>query len=163
MKNNIKRWISVLIIASVVLSLGIMPVSATVTDDNKYNQAYSLLSCLDILDGLEDPDEENNTDSSECLRTVSRAEFAMSFSKLINAQGASSGKLYYNDVPSSHFAFNEITLMTDLGYLNGTKSKKFEPDEPMKRELRFSSFFVPPVFYPHKDIQANYIKSKGKI
>ena len=134
MKNNIKRWISVLIIASVVLSLGIMPVSATVTDDNKYNQAYSLLSCLDILDGLEDPDEENNTDSSEYLRTVSRAEFAMSFSKLINAQGASSGKLYYNDVPSSHFAFNEITLMTDLGYLNGTESKKFEPDEPMKRE-----------------------------
>lgn len=71
--------------------------------------------------------ETANTDS-----VVSRAEYAQYLIKFLNIPVSSSGNLYYNDIPKTHYAYDEITSLTDAGYLSGTGSKTFNPEAPMK-------------------------------
>ncbi len=134
MTRNIGRGTAVLISAVILLSFGAVPAAAKVNTDEEYGRAYSLLSYLGVLEGLEDPKERDNTDKSDTERIISRAEFAMCFAHMLNTDGSSSRVLYYNDLPATHFAFKEITLMTDNGYINGTDDKKFEPDVPMNKQ-----------------------------
>ncbi len=129
MRRNIGGWISVLITAAMLLSFVTLPVTASTTSDERYKRAYSLLSRLDIVKELENDD---GSGAAESERLVSRAEFAICLARTVGSGIPSSGSLYYNDVPATHFAFEEITSMTEAGYINGTDYKKFDPDSPIE-------------------------------
>lgn len=58
---------------------------------------------------------------------VTRADFASSVAKLINCTSYT-GNPYYYDVPETHWAYNEICSLTDIGVLSGDSEKLFSPD-----------------------------------
>lgn len=93
--------------------------------DKKYENAFSLLSSLGIYDsGL-------SFDKTEADSIVTRSDFMVYFARLMNIDNVKVSTLYYTDVPKSHYAFNEIGILTEWGYLEETEDKKFRPDEPI--------------------------------
>lgn len=87
-------------------------------------RAMELLRTLEII-----PDHyEYNTDLTE---PVTRGDFVNSAVKLIN-QAYGGGEIYYYDVPSTHWAYDAIGLLTETGVLNGSGNKYFYPDENIK-------------------------------
>ncbi len=63
---------------------------------------------------------------------VSRADFVAAAAKLIN-QTEYSGKPYYYDVPQTHWAYKEISALTELGIVNGHSDKLFTPDQTVTK------------------------------
>lgn len=125
MKCNICKWLCVLLSAVMLLPSGQITPAAYAADNADYDKAFSLLSYLKIFDSSLTKDEV------EADNFVTRGDFSVYFARLLNTNTTDAVTLYYTDVPKSHYAFAEITALTELGYLFGTGEKRFEPDEPI--------------------------------
>lgn len=129
MRIKIQRWICTLLTLTMLLSVGAFNVVVAETADTvtTYDKAFELLSYLGIYD------EDMEIDRIDKEKTISRGEFAIRFSRLINAVDLNMQALYYVDVPESHYAYKEITNLTELGYLSGIGDKKFAPEESIRQ------------------------------
>ncbi|MBQ7573112.1 MAG: S-layer homology domain-containing protein [Clostridia bacterium] len=129
MRMKIQKWICTLITVIMLFSIGVFNVTAAETADSvsTYDKAFDLLSYLGIYDS------DMEIDRMDKEKTISRGEFAFRFARLINVADLSAQTLYYIDVPASHYAYKEITNLTDLGYLSGIGDKKFAPEESMQQ------------------------------
>jgi len=63
---------------------------------------------------------------------VPRADFVSGVAKMIGLTKYD-GDAYYYDVPENHWAFNEVSALTQAGILNGTGNKLFKPDDKMTK------------------------------
>ena len=68
---------------------------------------------------------------------VPRADFAASVAKMMGKQSYSGSEVYYYDVPANYWAFHEISLLTEMGILNGTGDKLFHPGDPITRDAAY--------------------------
>jgi len=59
---------------------------------------------------------------------VTRADFAASVARLIDKRVYEGENVYFYDVPKTHWAYNEISNLAELGIINGSGTKMFYPD-----------------------------------
>jgi len=104
---------------------------ANSSEDAQLDKAFSLLSALGIVSA------DAELEKIDIDGTVTRAEFAVYFASMLNIDVSNRQSLYYNDLPRTHYAYNEITTLTEMKYLFGS-DKKFYPDEPMVKEHAIS-------------------------
>lgn len=86
---------------------------------------------------LEDTLDEETLSSQIKL---TRADFAQYFSRLINAPASDLTELYYHDVPQTYYAYEEITILTKMGYLSGAGNKLFKPEDIMQMDYCYALF-----------------------
>ncbi len=125
MKRNICKWICALLAAAMMFPAGQVTPAADTIESTDYDRAFSLLSYLEIFDS------SLTLDEVEPDSLVTRGDFSVYLARLLNTNTTGTATLYYTDVSKSHYAFEEITLLTELGYLVGTGAKRFEPDKPI--------------------------------
>ena len=97
-------------------------------------EALDILQTLDIVSGEYD---ELTLDLS---KEVTRAEFAIYLRKFANLPERDGTALYYNDVSRNHYAYNDITILTEYGYLGGVGDKLFAPEDVMLKEHAYAAF-----------------------
>ncbi len=139
MKNRIYRWLCLLTAAAMIAfsAPAVLAEEQPAADaapaaqqrqpysDKQYEVVFGLMTRLGILDsGLSAEDIDQNA-------AVSRGEFADYTARLLNLSGGKAQKVYYTDVPTTHFAYEAINMLTAEGYFNGTGGNRFEPDEPI--------------------------------
>lgn len=59
---------------------------------------------------------------------VTRADFVAAVARLIGKDVYGGSNVYFYDVPKTHWAYNEISNMAELGFVNGAGNKMFKPD-----------------------------------
>ncbi len=106
--------------------------SSALTQSQK--EILSVLQSLNIVSGEYD---ELTLDLS---KEVTRAEFAVYLRRFANIPMQEGKTLYYNDVSKNHYAYNDITVLTEYGYLKGTDNKLFLPETVMQKEHAYSVF-----------------------
>jgi len=90
------------------------------------SSAIEVLRLLEII-----PDYyEYNADIS---KNVTRADFAAALAHIITAKDIQGDYTYYYDVPQSHWAYDEICILTEMKILSGDGNKLFYPNEPMTK------------------------------
>lgn len=90
--------------------------------DRETENALEVLRLLDIIPDYYDyntsPDEQ-----------ITRAEFANVIARVIKADEYTGEGIYFYDVPQTHYAYNAIYALTQMGIINGVGDNLFEPDE----------------------------------
>lgn len=121
-----RRILSCLVITSILFTAGISASAKVFTDtrDTSYESAVSVLSDIGILTGKSD----ENFDPEG---TLTRAEMATIAVRLLGVDNISSGTEVFHDVPSSHWAYNNIATAYQLGIINGADKNTFLPEESL--------------------------------
>lgn len=120
----------ILLILSLCLILSVVNISYA--EDNKLSEtakeAYDVLSVLGfVANGY---DEENISS----INTVTRADFAENVYKVFY-NNLTSDNLYFYDIPLSHYACKEISVLVEQGIVSVSQDKLFNPDKNVtKRE-----------------------------
>jgi len=96
------------------------------------------LEYMDILKSLEIVEPDYDSNSLDETQKVTRADFAIYLTKMMNYDVSAQNTLYYNDVPKTHYAYNEITYLTERKLLSGVGDKRFEPDSVIKQEHAYA-------------------------
>lgn len=68
---------------------------------------------------------------------VPRADFAASVARMMGKTTYGGSAVYFYDVPKNYWAFDEISLLTEMGVLNGTGDKTFHPGDPITKEAAY--------------------------
>lgn len=101
---------------------------------DEYSEIIEILKLFGIAD------ESSTADAFDPNAAVTRGEFAQYAVKMLKLSTSGSTELFYNDVPKTFYAYDEITAMTKAGYMSGVGDKRFEPDEPMLAEYTYKIF-----------------------
>ena len=96
-------------------------VTNTVTVSSEIQEMMSVLRLFEIIPEYYD---YNVPVASE----VTRADFTAAVARLIGKNTYSGANVYFYDVPRTHWAYNEISNMAELGFINGSGNKVFNPD-----------------------------------
>ena len=122
MKKSLTKIIC--LILALCVSFGMICVSAEDTASNNVSEKMDVLRLFGLI-----PDYYDfNTSFDE---NVSRADFADVVARLIDTSEYGGDEVHYYDVLKSHYAYNSISALTELGVINGTGDKFFKPDLPM--------------------------------
>ena len=126
MKRQISFVAALVMLITTVFSGSVFAAFSDVSDDNRYRNSIITLSQLGVIDGYEDgtfkPDGE-----------IKRGEFTK---MLITALGYGDNKkepTEFDDI-TDHWARYYIKTAYDLGIINGTGERTFEPDRPVTYE-----------------------------
>ena len=103
------------------------PMYTPVYADNDLSEAIEYLSAVGIA--FEYEEETIQPD-----QRVTRATFAQAISKLFKLSDIECSDVYYHDVSTDHWAFNNIGVLTEQKILSGNGGKYFYPDEYISRE-----------------------------
>lgn len=122
----------------ILLSVVMFVLSSNVSIAADSDDISTVINALPILQTLGIVEEEYNESNIDVSKYVTRADFAVYFMKLINVGDYTPTALYYNDLPKTHYAYNEITILTEQGYLHGVGDKKFIPDAIISKESAFT-------------------------
>ena len=87
------------------------------------------MEALRILDVIPDYYDYNTNFQKE----VTRADFVDCVAKLINMKPANRNQIYYYDVPENHYAYEAISLLTEMGIIKGTGENLFKPDDLIEK------------------------------
>ena len=93
--------------------------------ENSYSDAIETLAGLSIMQGYEDgtfkPEEQ-----------VTRAEYAAMMLRVLGVPeewGVESGN--FSDVPETHWAYNQVNYLCQMGYLSGYGNGIYGPEDPV--------------------------------
>ena len=89
---------------------------------------------LEVLQALDIVSEEYDGLTLDLSKEVTRAEFATYLRRFANIPEQEGKILYYNDVSKNHYAYDDITVLTEYGYLKGAGNKLFLPETVMQKE-----------------------------
>jgi len=125
----LKKMLTMFVAVVMVLTMATPTFAASFTDTAGKNceTAVEVLSSLGIVEGKAAGTYE--PDSS-----LTRAEMATIILRTMNMAQAAEGKDIFSDVPSSHWAYANITAAYQLGIVNGTSATTFEPDKVVTYE-----------------------------
>ncbi len=121
-----KRIISLFCAIATISGAFMLPAySADNVNSQKLTNAENLLGILDISDST----FNSNTYSD----TISRADFVLTASKIINVSGLNKSLdiTYFNDVPLDFWGLREINQLVEEGALSLPEDRRFRPDEPI--------------------------------
>lgn len=123
MKKNLIKILTALLV--LCMSIGMGSASAKKAKNVEVTEKMEILRLFGII-----PDYYDfNTSFSE---EVSRADFVDVVGRMVNAGAYSSSNVFYYDVLKSHYAYESISALTELGVISGTGYKMFSPDEPIQ-------------------------------
>ncbi len=130
-----------------------------VTDDNRYKDSIITLTKLGVIDGYDDgtfkPEGE-----------ITRAEFTKMLITALGYGGNTALPTQFDDT-TGHWAATFIRTAYDMGIINGTGERTFEPDKPVTYEqalkmlvctLGYEGFAISQGGYP-----AGYISQAGSL
>lgn len=137
MKRKISLLLCILMFANMICSLCAFADDSIETSSNLTQTQKETLDILQTLGIVSDEYDELTLDLN---KEVTRAEFAMYLIKFANIQTDECNELYYNDVPKTHYAYNEITTLTNYGYLSGVGNKIFAPETAMQTQHAYIVF-----------------------
>ena len=115
---NIKKILAILMLVFII------PASAVMAMSNRYEEAFSLLNGLGIIE----------TEQSDIQAPITRGEFVDLFVKALNLNGYDSGARPFVDVPRSHEDFESIATAYTYGYATGYGDGLFMPDNNITYE-----------------------------
>lgn len=72
--------------------------------------------------------------NTNLVELASRADFASAAAKIVGKTTYSGDAMYFYDVPKTHWAYNEICSLTQMGVISGSDEKLFSPDEKIRKE-----------------------------
>ena len=125
MKGFIKRILCVML-AIAMSSVYFLSVTADEgTDGIVREEALEAMEGLRTLEIISDYYDYNTNFNEE----VSRADFVDTVARLINFSDYTGSEIYYYDVPKTHYAYDSICLLTEMGVINGVDEKIFKPDD----------------------------------
>ena len=139
------RLIAIFMAANLLCSFGIMGVSAadnTVaaisergasSEENIPPEIRKMMTVLKTFKIIPDYYDYNLPLSYE----VPRSDFAASVARMMGKTSYSGTEVYFYDVPKNYWAFNEISILTEMGILNGTENKIFAPGEPITKSAAY--------------------------
>lgn len=116
------------LILTMVMIFNIFAVSSVSADNGLVMDEAMMekMEFLKILDIIPDYNELN----ADLTSRVTRAEFASVVAKMIGMEKYT-GDIYYYDVPKNHWAYKEISYLTEQGIIGGYQNKLFAPDETL--------------------------------
>lgn len=95
-------------------------------------EANNVSDLLDIMHAIGVmQDYEATTFKSE--QKVTRAVFANEAAALIKEDDTKGGNVYYHDVSRDYWAFDSISRLTELGFINGNEEQCFNPEKVITR------------------------------
>lgn len=151
MKNLSKVLAVVLSFMLVFTTVG----AASYTDvaaDAKYDEAVSVLSALNILNGYEDGTFKPDGD-------ITRAEFAAVVCRLLGleetANGAK-GQQVFNDVAGDHWASGYVALASQQGIVNGYGDGNFGPEDKVLYEQAIKMVVAALGYTPMAEVNGGY-------
>ncbi len=125
-----KKGLTLLLAVVMLMTAAVANVSAASFADVEgmnCETAVDVLSSLGIVEGKEEgvyaPDD-----------TLTRAEMATIILRLVNMADTATGSDIFTDVPSSHWAYANITAAYQLGIVNGTSETTYNPDDAVTYE-----------------------------
>lgn len=107
-----------------IMCLGMFTVSVNAEESAVSGELSDALDVLRLLEIIPDYFDYNTPFDSE----VSRGEFADVVAKVINFGNYKGTNIYYYDVPKTHYAYDSICILTEMGLISGTREKIFGPD-----------------------------------
>ena len=128
-----KKWIEkfACLLLTVAVGVGGLGINSYAADSETMSEnmifAIDTLRCFGLIPDYYD----YNTDIAQY---PSRADFASTAAKLINADKYNGQSVYFYDVPKTHWAYNEISELTSRGFLSGKGDKVFLPDEKITKQ-----------------------------
>lgn len=125
-----KKGLSLLITVVMLLTMVTVNASATSfadTEGKSCETAVEVLSALGIVEGKAEGSYE--PDSS-----LTRAEMATIILRAMNMAQNAKGTDVFTDVPSSHWAYANVSAAYQLGIVNGTSATTFAPDATVTYE-----------------------------
>lgn len=129
MMRNLKKTLSLVI--AVLMCFGIFGIMPSYAEENMLTQdvkdAIEVLRMFDVI--LPDYYDYN----VNVLTKTTRADFACAVAKLMNYSGYEATGIYYYDVPQTHWAYKEISYLTQSGILDGSSGNLFKPDDNIKQ------------------------------
>lgn len=148
--SNIKRVISMLLAAAMILSMSTFvafaedsttneeaadavlssaagtELASMPNDDVQYADAYKFDYSMGLFEMLEDGYWQKEK--------VTRAEFATIVAKMLKANTAGYpryGSSPYVDIDASNFAYSSVCYLTEIGILSGDGNSEFRPNDPI--------------------------------
>lgn len=123
---RLSKKITALLLAMLCLFSGTAAaVSFQDTGENSYSDAIETLAGLSIMQGYEDgtfkPEEQ-----------VTRAEYAAMMLRVLGVPeewGVEKGS--FSDVPETHWAYNPVNYLCQMGYLSGYGDGIYAPEDPV--------------------------------
>lgn len=127
MKKQISLIAAVVMIITTLFSNSVFAASLSdVTEDNRYRNAIITLNKLGVIDGYDDgtfkPEGE-----------ITRAEFTKMLIAALGYGNNTTEPTEFDDV-TEHWARTYIKTAYDMGIINGTGERTFEPDKPVTYE-----------------------------
>jgi hypothetical protein len=123
----VKKLLSVLLVAAMVLGLMGTAFAANDVTGTKYAAAVSRLNALSILKGYEDGSFKPNNN-------ITRAEFAAVAVRALGLEAAAKGTIggtKFADVPATHWAAGYINVAVGYGVIKGYPDNTFKPEAPV--------------------------------
>ncbi len=88
------------------------------------SEIKEMMSALKLFEIIPEYYDYNVPIASE----VTRADFAAAVARLMDKKVYGGSNVYFYDVPKTHWAYNEISNLAELGVISGSGSKMFYPD-----------------------------------
>lgn len=141
-----KRLIAILTAAVMTLCAGVINISAAEgaeadaesvaeteavisSEDSLTPKVRKMMTVLKTFDIIPDYYDYNFPQNYE----VSRSDFAASVARMMGKTTYSGSEIYFYDVPKNYWAYNEISNLTQMGILNGSGDRTFDPGAPITR------------------------------
>ncbi len=70
----------------------------------------------------------------EPLRQITRAEFAILLYRVLGLQDYQASDVYFSDVPETAWFYNEVSVLAEMGIVNGVDDGVFAPFQPIRRQ-----------------------------
>ncbi len=119
---------------TLILCSGAVVGNAEVTADNKTeatkevvtvsSEIQEMMSLLRLFEIIPEYYDYNVPITSD----VTRADFVAAVARLMGKKIYGGTNVYFYDVPKTHWAYNEISNLAELGFINGSGNKMFNPD-----------------------------------
>lgn len=123
-----KKRITLLLSALAVFTGTVGAVSAE--ENNQANLTYEEIAQSLKADGL----LEGTDKGLELNKTLTRAEMCAIISRIVPKEDVMPMASIYNDMTDSHWAFNDISKLSEFGYVYGFEDGSFRPDEAVTAE-----------------------------
>lgn len=114
-------------ILALMIGLGSFCAFGAVEQNTLSKEMQNSMEVLRLLGFITDYYDYNTLMSEK----VTRADFANTVAKLVDATEYTDDSMYYYDVPKNHYAYKSICALTEMGVINGIGTNRFEPETPI--------------------------------
>lgn len=164
-----KKLLAILLVMMLALPVSVAAKSFPDTAGLPCDGAVSFLNDIGILEGKSEA-------GFEPAASLTRAEMATIIVRMLGMEDLAKGADRFQDVPSSHWAYNTIGAAYELGFVNGMSETVFAPDEAVTKtqavkmlvcalgyEVQAEALGGYPAGYLAKGAQLDLTKGTGEV